>query len=301
MKISVVINTLNEEKNIRRCLESVQKLADEVVVCDDGSTDKTLEVAKEFGAKVYHHKSAGYVEAARNFAVGKASNDWVLVIDADEEILKTLADKLREIAALNKVDFVEIPRKNIIFGKWIQYSGWWPDYNVRFFKKGKVRWTDRIHDDPKTIGEGLKLELNKKLAIIHHNYDSIGQFIGRLNNYTEIESQTLAEEGYKFDWRDLISKPAGEFLSRYFAREGYKDGLHGFVLAILQSFSFFVTHLKVWEKEGFEEEAIDFRDLRQQIAKKNKEAKFWLLKILSESEKGTRKFFLKLLKKLNES
>jgi len=301
MKISVVINTLNEEKNIKRCLESVHELADEIVICDDGSTDKTVEIAKEFTDKIFHHQSKGYVEAARNFALSKSKSDWILVIDADEEIPKTLTVKLRGLATSKKqqaASFVSIPRKNIIFGKWIKHSGWWPDYNVRFFKKGKVVWSEKIHEDPKTAGKSLKLEPEEKLAIVHHNYDSIDQYISRLNRYTEIESQILIKEGYKFDWRDLVSKPTGEFLSRYFAREGYKDDLHGFVLAILQSFSFFVTYLKVWEKGGFEEKEIDVEEVKEEFWEKTKDIRFWFFKVLSESERGIRKLVYKISKRV---
>jgi len=298
MKITAVINTLNAQETLGRSLRSVVKHVDEIVVCDDGSTDGTLEIAKKFTNRVFKHKSEGFVEKSRNFAIGKASSDWVLILDADEEITGELGQKLRSIAGRKSGTFVLIPRKNIIFGKWIKHSNWWPDYNIRFFKKGKVSWTNKIHEDPKTEGNGLTLEPDEKLAIIHHNYDSISQFLKRLDSYTAIEACQLKDEGYKFDWRDLISKPFGEFLSRYFAFEGYKDGLHGLVLAILQSFSFFVTYLKVWEIEGFEEKEVDVEDVKKEIGKKTKEVKFWVFKVLWDKSKGAQKLIYKLQQKL---
>jgi len=296
--ISVVVNTLNEEKNLKRCLESVRELADEIVVCDDGSIDKTIEIAKKFGAKIYQHKSAGFVEAARNFVIEKAIGDWILIVDADEEIPKTLISKLRQIAGEKKIDFVRIPRKNIIFGKWMKHSGWWPDYNIRFFKKGKVTWRGKIHEDPKTEGKGFELPPREDLAIIHYNYNSISQYLNRLAGYTEIEAQDLVKEGYKFDWRDLISKPMGEFLSRFFAREGYKDGLHGLVLAVLQSFSFFVAYLKVWEREGFKEQEVNIDELKEQISRKTKETGSWFLQAMIESASGLKKVLYRVKRKL---
>lgn len=251
MKISVVVNTFNEEKNISRCLESVKNFANELIVVDMHSTDKTVEMAKKYGVKVFQHDYTRYVEPARNFALTKAGGDWILVIDADEELPLTLAEKLKGIAQENKVDYVEIPRKNIIFGKWIKHSFWWPDYNVRFFKKGMVIWGEKIHSRPMVHGKGSRLEAKEEQALIHYNYQTISQYLERNNRYSEIKAEELVKEDYHFSLQDLVKKPADEFLSRFFAGEGYKDGLHGLSLAILQSFVEFLIYLKVWEKEGF--------------------------------------------------
>ena len=149
--ISVVINTLNEEKNIERAIKSIG-WADEIVIVDDGSTDKTLEIisgVRNPKLKVYKHKGSGYVEPSRNFALNKASGDWILLLDADEEILNTLAEELKKITSkVEQITFVNIPRKNIIFNKWVQNSFWWPDYNIRFFKKGTVKLSNKIHSKP---------------------------------------------------------------------------------------------------------------------------------------------------------
>src|SRR5688572_7980444 len=137
-KISVVINTLNEEKSIERAIKSVD-FADEILVCDMHSDDNTPLIAKKLGAKVIFHKRAGFVEPARNFAISKAEHEWVFVLDADEEVPDSLKGKLKEVINGSGVTtFVEIPRKNILFGRWMKASMWWPDYNIRFFKKGFV-------------------------------------------------------------------------------------------------------------------------------------------------------------------
>lgn len=274
VKISVVINTLNEEINLSRALTSIKSLADEIVVCDMHSDDKTVEIAKKFGAKVYDHERTNYVEPARNFALRCAQGKHILVLDADEEIPATLAKKLKKIADENKVDYVRIPRKNIIFGKWLRHSRWWPDYNIRFFKKGKVIWNSKIHSVPKTFGQGIELEANEENALIHYNYVSSDQYLERLTRYSQIQADQLIESGYKFSWQDLISKPVSEFLSRFFAGEGYKDGVHGLVLACLQAFSEFVVYVRVWEKQGFEEQ--ETPEVFSEIEKAADEARWWL-------------------------
>lgn len=273
-KISVVINTLNEEENINRVVSSI-KWADEIIVCDMYSTDKTAEIAKKLGAKVVFHKKVGFVEPARNFAISKASNEWILILDADEEIPDSLVKELKSIANKGQVDFVQIPRKNIIFGKWMHASMWWPDLNIRFFKKGKVIWSDQIHRPPKTSGKGLTLPADEDKAIIHHHYKSVSQFIERLNRYTTIQARELKNSGYNFAWQDLITKPTNEFLGRFFANKGYKDGLHGLALSFLQAFSFLLVYLKVWEKEGFKQQELNVSEVEVETKLVAKDIKYW--------------------------
>ena len=274
-KISVVINTLNEEKNLAKALASVKGFADEVVVVDMKSDDNTQEIAKKVGARVYEHKRTGYVEPARNFALRQAQGKLILILDADEILPEKLAKKLKEIAKAPSADYYRIPRKNIIFGKWIRHSRWWPDYNIRFFKKGFVSWREVIHSVPETKGRGLDLEADERNAIIHYNYFSINQFVERLNRYTELHSKLKIKDGYKFDWSDLVKKPTSEFLSRYFQGEGYKDGLHGFALAGLQAFSEFVMYLKVWEKQKFEEVEVKADDVIAEIKELESDLHYW--------------------------
>lgn len=275
-KISVVINTLNEEKNIDRALQSVI-WADEVVVCDMHSEDETVRIAKKYKAKVVYHTPTGYVEPARNFAIGKASGDWILILDADEQIPERLANRLKDIAnGTAQIDYVEIPRKNIIFHKWIQNSFWWPDYNIRFFKKSAVEWLDKIHSRPQTSGIGIKLEAKEDNAIIHYNYQTLDQYLERLNRYTNQQAKELIKEGYTFQWTDLISKPLSEFLSRYFANEGYKDGLHGLVLSLLQSYSELIKYLRIWEHDKFKEQEINIDEFKEQSKGWGYELKYWV-------------------------
>lgn len=277
-KISVVINTLNEEKNITRVIKGVL-WADEIIVCDMYSEDNTVQIAKRLGAKVIFHKRVNFVEPARNFAISKASNDWILILDSDEEIPRSLAERLKEMVAKPIVsDFVEIPRKNIIFGKWMKASGWWPDYQVRFFKKGKVIWSDKIHSQPQADGEQLILSAEEKYAIVHHNYQTVGQFIERMNRYTSVEAEQLIKQGYQFKWRDLVEKPLGEFLSRFFGNKGFEDGLHGLTLSFLQGLSFLVVYLKIWENTKFKEESVTISDFKTELDKSREGLNYWFKK-----------------------
>lgn len=274
-KISVVINTLNDESSVERAINSV-KWANEVIVCDMHSEDKTVELAKKLGARVYSIKRQEYVELARNFAISKASGDWVLVLDPDEEITPNLRDRLIESLKFKQIDFVRIPRKNIIFGYWMKAAMWWPDYNIRFFKKDKIKWSNKIHRPPEALGEGLDLAPEEKWAIVHHHYQSVDQFLERMIRYTKIQASELLDEGYKFDWTDLVKKPLAEFLSRFFAHKGFEDGLHGLVLSLLQAFSQFIVYLRVWEQEKFKVQDIEFDEIKNLSRDSEKEINYWI-------------------------
>ena len=273
--ISVVVNTLNEERNLARCLNSVRGWADEIVVVDDGSTDRTLEIAKEYTDKIYQHRSAGYVEPARNFALSLSKGEWIFLLDADEEIPQALKDTLKNIDTINTTH-VWIPRKNIIFGQWIEHAGWWPDYHVRFFKNGSVTWSSFIHAKPEAIGKETRLEPREDLAIIHHNYATVSEYVTRLDRYTTIQASETLRNGGTFSWQDCLKQPTAEFLRRYFAWEGYKDGLHGLALSCLQAFSMLVLSLKLWELEKFVKQDISLPEVAQNVAKSGKEFDHWL-------------------------
>jgi len=292
-KISVVINTFNEEKNIRKAILSVA-WADEIVVCDMQSVDETVKIAKSLGAKVVSYKQVNFVEPARNFAISSATSEWILILDADEQVPETLVTRLKELVKKNiSASYVEIPRKNIIFNKWIKYTGWWPDYQIRFFKKGSVTWNNEIHSRPQTKGVGLTLESEEKWAIIHHNYQTVSNYLDRMGRYTEIQAEELFKSGYRFRWQDLFEKPLSEFLSRYFSNHGYKDGLHGLSLSLLQAFSFFVLYLKIWEKTGLKEQDLGLAEFEGETKLISKDVDYWI----NQSKGGTLKKFLKIFKK----
>lgn len=275
MSISLVVNTINEEKNIKQVLSSVKGLVDEIIVVDMESDDNTQKLAKKLGAKVFTHKRTHYVEPARNFAISKASGNWILILDADEEVTTELKSKLKNIVTEDSADFVRIPRKNMIFGKWVRHARWWPDENIRFFKKGSVTWEDEIHSIPVTTGRGVTLEDKEELAIIHHHYDTIEQYLEKLNRYTTIQASELFKKKTEVHVSDFIKKPTGEFLSRYFAGEGYKDGLHGLVLSLLQAFSEVILYSKLWGLYGFKKTDISAKSISAVISEAQKDVNYW--------------------------
>jgi (heptosyl)LPS beta-1,4-glucosyltransferase len=280
-KISVVINTINEEQALPRALASVRNLADEIVVVDMESIDKTVEIAKKLGAKVFTHQKIGYVEPARNFAISNTVGDWILILDADEEVQPNLIKKFKEIVKNPKADYYRVPRKNIIFGRWIKHTLWWPDYNIRFFRKGFVAWADEIHSVPITQGVGLDLEAKEELSLIHHNYSSISEYLERLTRYTKVQSEELMKNGYVFSWEDLLKKPLNEFLSRFFVGQGYKDGLHGLALSLLQAFSELILYLQIWDKQGFVEKDITKKEFKNEFNKAVHDLNWWIRKEFS--------------------
>jgi len=301
IKISAIVNTRNEQNNIEDCLKTL-KFADEIVVVDMESEDKTVKLAKKYTKNVFNHKNVGYVEPARNFAISKAAGNWILIVDADERIPRSLAVKLIKITKQKDVDFVRVPRQNLIFGRWIKYSRWWPDYNIRFFKKGVVEWQDQIHSIPITTGTGINLEPTEELSITHHHYTSIDQYLERSIRYSKTQAKELVVQGYSLDIKDVFFKPVGEFLSRFFAGEGYKDGFHGLALASLQAFSTLLVYLYVWQEQGFK--PVHHSSFIQQwpnwFKQKGKEFVYWIYTVsIHTAKKKTTRFFLKLKRKFS--
>lgn len=296
--ISAIVHTFNEEKNIERCLSSLSWV-DEIVIIDMGSTDKTLEIAGSYKTKVFNHPFTGFVEPARNFGIDKAKGDWIMIVDADEEISKSLNLYLSVEAKSPKFDFYRIARKNIIFGRWIKRSGWWPDYQIRFFKKGSVKWTEKIHGVPITAGSGTDIEAVENLCITHYNYQNLEQYVERLNRYTSITAKELYLANEKFLVRNLIESPAKEFINRFFVWEGYKDGMHGLGLSLLQSFSELVVYLKLWELEKYKETHLDLSKVGQLMNNEFKQKNFWLTETLLKEQTGIfEKLLLKIKRKI---
>lgn len=285
-KLSVVINNLNEKDNLKKAIASVKKLADEIVVIDMGSSDGSAEIAQKSGAIVYPHKRLDYVEPARNFGIEKANGPWILILDPDERISPKLQENIRQIIAKSEADYYRLPRKNIVFGKWLEYSRWWPDYNIRLFKKGAVLWNEIIHGVPLTHGRGLDLEAKEDMAIIHRHYDSIEQYVERMNRYTTVQARLLHKQEKKFSWQALIEKPSAEFLSRYFYGQGYKDGVHGLGVSLLQAVSELVVYLKLWQMAEFPQKTIKVADSINAFKHNEKSFHYWYNNTLVEEYGG---------------
>ena len=234
-RISVVINTLNEEKNLPYALRSVRTWADEIIVVDMHSEDRTVTIAREYGAKVYFHERLGFADPARAFAVSQATGDWVLLLDADEMIPRPLSEKLLQIATENSADVVVIPRLNYLLGAPLWHTGWGPhqDRHERFFRKGKIDLNPRIHSfiHPTQGARVLTLTYQGKMAFPHFNYVDCAHFLDKLNRYTTIEAQQAFERGEHVSRTKGALHAVYEFANRYVRKQGYRDGWRGFYLS----------------------------------------------------------------------
>lgn len=239
--LTVTVITLNEEKNIKRCLESIKNLADEIVVVDSGSTDKTVEIAKSYRAKVFIREFDNFANQ-KNYAAQKATRRWILSLDADEEVSPDLRKEI--MAQLTKNEYVafSIPRKNIILGKFIRYTRWQPelDRHLWLWKKGMGKWFGEVHEELRVNGKVGEL----RGAKIHHQHETVKEFLEMMNNYSEIEVNKRVKKGARFSYFGLFFDPIYNFLVRYFYRLGFLDGWRGFMLSYLMA----IYHLEVWLK-----------------------------------------------------
>jgi len=253
--ISVVIATLNEEKNIADCLKSVRGLADEMIVVDAGSQDKTREIAKKFGAKVYKIKNYPIFHKNKQTAVDKAKGEWILQLDADERISVSLRDEILSIASCQlpvASNGYFIPRKNWFLGKFLTKGGQYPDYVIRLFKKGKGKFPCKsVHEQIKIDGAVGYL----KNPIIHLADPCFSRYLSRFNRYTGLDAQKLAKEkkrpGFLMGFDYFAIKPAVWFLKTYFRHKGFVDGFQGFLFSLFSSLRFPIIYIKFWElKKG---------------------------------------------------
>lgn len=284
-KISAVISVHNEDDKIEKCLSSL-KFCDEIIVVDNESTDHTVEKAKKYTSRIFSQKNdPSKIDLLKNPGFEKATGDWILSIDADEKVSEDLSKeiqrKLREKIP-EDINGFWIPRKNFIFGKWIEHSGWYPDPQLRLFRKGKGKYTKKHVHEPITL-KGRSAEL--KNHIIHDNYDSIDQFVKKTLAYAPNEAEEITAKGYKFSYFDAISFPLKEFLSRFFARKGYKDGMHGLVLSIFMALYHFLIFSYIWEKNSFKEYDGDnfLKDTEREFRKVGKDVSYWISKEKLES------------------
>jgi len=297
-KISVCLATFNEEENLKDCLESV-KWAEEIVLVDGQSTDKTVALAKKYTNKIIIRKNPLMFHLNKQKAFAAATQDWILYLDADERVSEKLKKEI--LAAVKKKSYQGfwLPRKNIIFGQWIKHSLWWPDYQLRLFRRGKAFLPCKsVHEQPKLTGKAGYL----KNPLIHQSYQTVTQYVERLNNlYTENDLRVFLREKKKIHWYDALRFPVEDFLATFFARKGYRDGLHGLVLSLLQAFSSFITFAKLWEKQGFKEIKQEnfLEKINRELTKLGKNFGYWFLTARIEEEKGEwGKLILKIKRRL---
>ena len=247
-RISVVLATYNEEKNLSDCLESVRDLAWEIIVVDGGSTDKTIVTAKSLGAKVIQTDNPPIFHINKNKAIDTAKGDWVLQLDADERVSPELAVEIKKVTTeQSDINGYWIPRRNFFLGKFLTKGGQYPDYTLRLYRKGKGRLPAKdVHEQAVVEGEVGYL----KNDLLHLRDKNFSQYLLRFNRYTDLLALQLKEAGVKisaFSFIDYIAiKPGFWFLKAYFRHRGYIDGFPGFVFAFFSSLRFPIAYIKFW-------------------------------------------------------
>ncbi len=291
-KLSVVISTYNGEGKIEECLKSVS-FADEIILINNSSTDKTVEIAQKYTSKIFQRPNNPMLNVNKNFGFSKASGDWILSLDDDERVTPKLKEEIQEVlrSSVFKNGY-RIPRKNIIFGKWIQHAGWYPDYQLRLFRKGKGEFAKKhVHEMLSLEGEPGTFSGD----LMHLNYESVSQFLDKMIRiYTTSEAQHLINNGYEFKLSDSIKMPTQEFLRRFFLQKGYKDGAHGLILSLLMSFYHLVVFAKLWEINKFKDsEENSLLIFEEEFRNVKKEVDYWVDK---ENGKLVKNLFKRILR-----
>jgi glycosyltransferase involved in cell wall biosynthesis len=245
LKITATIVALNEERNIARAIRSLG-CGDEILVVDSGSSDRTRETAAELGARVIEEPWRGYA-AQKNFAAASASNDWILSLDADEEVTAELADEITALKTTEpKFDGWTMPRLARYLGRWIRHSGWYPDRKVRLYHRDRGSWQgEYVHESVKVNGNIG--ELNGDL--LHYTCDSLSQHLRTLDRYTTLAAQELAASGKRVPLRRLIVDPSWSFVRSYLLERGFQDGAQGLTIAAMASFYTFAKYAKARERQ----------------------------------------------------
>jgi len=245
IKLSVVIITFNEEKNIRDCLESLKEVADELVVLDSFSTDRTEEICKEYKVKFSQHSFDGYVEQ-KNLVLEQAQYEYVLSMDADERLDDRLKAEIFKLKENPEYEAYQFNRLTCYNGKWIKHSGWYPDIKLRLWKKGLGKWGGRNPHDRFEMVRKVKI---KHLSgdILHYSFYSIEEHVNQTNKFSTIGAQTLFEEGKNVSSLKLYFAPFIKFLRDFVKNRGFLDGWEGLTICRINALGTYLKYAKLRE------------------------------------------------------
>jgi glycosyltransferase involved in cell wall biosynthesis len=250
-EISVVIMTLNEELNMERCLQSLSGIADEIIVVDSFSTDRTEEICLKFGVKFIRHRFDGYVEQ-RAYSIEQAAFNHILVIDADEALSEELKASILSVKRQWTHDGYSYNRLNSYCGQWIRHSGWYPDRKIRLFDRRKASVKGRNPHDEIVMAKGSTLK-HLKGDLLHYTYLSVEDHISQINRFTEIQARGNFERGKKASCFSILFSPPFKFIRHYFFRLGFLDGYYGYLVCRNSAYSTFLKHAKLkalWKMAG---------------------------------------------------
>jgi glycosyltransferase involved in cell wall biosynthesis len=244
--LSVAVITFNEEKNIKDCIESFHDFADEVIVLDSFSTDRTIQISSEYSkVKVYQHPFSGHIEQ-KNRAIELCKGDWVLSLDADERVSSKLKDSIVQLLSQDISEFngFKISRLTFHLGKFINHSGWYPLFRYRLFRKNYGKWTgENPHDYLEIEGKGKSI----KGDIIHYSFTDLTHQVDTINKFSSIVAFTRYKKNVKFPIIKSIYKPIVKFIESYILKLGFLDGYAGFVIAVSSAYSAFLKFAKLYE------------------------------------------------------
>jgi glycosyltransferase involved in cell wall biosynthesis len=245
MKITATVITLNEEHNIASALESLS-WADEIIVVDSESSDRTVEIAREFTDRVFVRPWPGY-SAQKNFAAEQAGHDWIFSLDADERVSNKLADEFKQLKAGAQTEAAgfEMPRLTFYLGRWIRHSGWRPDYKRRLYDRNRARWRgEHVHETLEVDGEVERLSGD----ILHYTVRDASEHHMRMERYTTLAAEQANSQGKQPSLAGMLISPALVFLRSYIFKLGFLDGIPGLAIARFAAHYEFLKNLKLWEK-----------------------------------------------------
>ena len=250
-KISACIMTFNEESNIERCLKSVT-WCDEIVVLDSFSTDRTLEICRQYADRVFQHEWQGYI-GQRNLIREMATHPWVFFLDADEEVSEDLKDDIVNEFASGTGDVVgyRFPRRVFYLNRWIMHGEWYPDIKLRLFKKELGHSIGEEPHDQVVVNGPVKTLIG---PLYHYTYDDLSDHLDTVNRFSAISARAKYESGYRFRWRDFLFRPAFRFFKGYLLKLGLLDGRRGFLIAVISAFGVAMKYAKVWERQAIKED-----------------------------------------------
>ena len=248
-KLSVVIITYNEESAIERCISSVTKVADEILVVDSFSTDRTREICLRLGVKFYEHPFEGYIQQ-KNYAKSLADFDYVLSLDADEALSETLCNSIIKVKQKFDFDGYYMNRMNNYCGIWIKHGDWYPDRKLRLWNQKKGEWGGRNPHDHVNMEPGARIA-HLKGDLLHYSYVSLEAHIDQFNRFTTTSAVGLFSEGKKISAIGVLIKGSASFFKGFFLKLGFLDGFYGVALCIINSFATFMKYMKLRELNKF--------------------------------------------------
>ena len=245
INVSVYILTFNNERTIERCLASVQ-WADEVVVVDSFSTDRTVEICRKYTDRVYQRKWTNHQDQYQ-YAADLTTHPWIMFVDADEAVPSELAREVRDELKVNqgRYDGYIIYRHTYYLGRWILHGGWNPDYEIRVYDRQKGRWKGGLHAKVQVDGNLKRLQH----SYVHYNYKDISDQIQTIDTYSRIAAEDMVREGRRFSLVSMLFNPLFRFVKEYFLKRGFMDGLPGLIIAVSNIFYVFIKYAKLWELE----------------------------------------------------